>query len=498
MRECGVLLAVSSLPSKYGIGTFSKEAYQFVDWLERAGQKYWQVLPLGPTGYGDSPYQSFSAFAGNPYFIDPEALAREGLLTRKELKTADVGSSRYVDYEKLYRQRFLLLRRAYERWKTKAPADIFELAGARLLPETLEYCFFMAVKEANQGKSWDLWEDDLRLRLPAALKAYREKLSDEIGFYAFQQIKFREQWEKLKAYANAKGIRIIGDLPIYVAFDGADSWSHPELFQFDQDNLPLSVAGCPPDDFAVDGQLWGNPLYRWDYHQETDYAWWMERMKYSFGLYDLVRIDHFRGFDEYYSIPYGAKTAAGGQWRKGPGIAIFKKMETVFQNQKLPIIAEDLGFLTPAVKQLLRETGFPGMKVLQFAFDPQEESDYLPHRYEANCVVYTGTHDNDTLQGWYQAMKKNDRDYAAAYLGNKRTPTAEIHWDYIRTALASVACIAIIPMQDYLGLGAQARMNTPSTVGDNWKWRLLKGELNLPLAKRCRTMAALYGRTERK
>ena len=418
MRECGMLLPVASLPSKYGIGAFSKEAYEFIDLLKKAGQHYWQILPLGPTGYGDSPYQSFSAFAGNPYFIDLDVLTEEGLLTETECGAMDFGENpRDIDYGKIYENRFPLLRKAYGKWKEKGHSP--EEAKESLSGETALYCFYMAVKDHFEGKSWIFWDKDIRLREPEAMARYEEELSDDMGFYGFLQMKFEEQWGRLKAYANSQGIRIIGDIPIYVAFDSADSWFHPELFQFDENSEPVAVAGCPPDGFSATGQLWGNPLYRWGYHKETDYEWWMKRMEYSFRLYDVVRVDHFRGFDEYYSIPAGSENAIHGTWEKGPGISIFNRMEEQFG--KLDIIAEDLGFLTPTVLKLVKDTGFPGMKVLEFAFDSREESDYLPHNYTPNCIVYTGTHDNNTIRGWYEELSPEDKQLSVDYMNNAGT-----------------------------------------------------------------------------
>ena len=504
MRRCGMLLPVASLPSRYGIGAFSKEAYEFIDQLKEAGQQVWQILPLGPTSFGDSPYQAFSAFAGNPYFIDLEALIQEGLLTKEECDRADFGNNPgYIDYSKLYENRFSLLKIAYERWKSVSFAGtpqerrleaVHGKAGELLRRETREYCFYMALKDHFQSRSWDLWDEEIRTRRPEALARYEQLLSDEIGFYEFQQIKFEEQWKKLKAYANSQGIQIMGDIPIYVAFDGADSWARPELFQFDGDMRPKAVAGCPPDAFSATGQLWGNPLYDWEYHQKTGYQWWMKRMEYCFALYDLVRVDHFRGFDEYYSIPYGQDTAVNGKWEQGPGIEIFRRMEEYFGKKELPIIAEDLGFLTPSVYRLLEETGFPGMKVLEFAFEEGGRSPYLPHNYTQNCVVYTGTHDNDTLAGWYKAMDIEQKEFSIEYLGNSLTPVDQVHWDFIRLALRSVAELAVIPVQDYLGLGTEARTNEPSTIGKNWRWRLLKGQLDEKTLRRCRKLAEAYGR----
>jgi 4-alpha-glucanotransferase len=486
-----MLLPVASLPSRYGIGAFSKEAYEFVDQLKRAGQTYWQILPLGPTGYGDSPYQSFSAFAGNPYFIDLTELIKEELLTEEECEATDFGGDlRYIDYEKLYYNRYPLLKNAYARWKTQGHTS--KEAVEALGEESSLYCFYMALKDHFEGKSWIYWDEDIRLKTPEAISRYEEELKEEVGLYAFLQMKFTEQWEKLKSYARENGIRIIGDMPIYVAFDSADTWSHPELFQFDEENNPLAVAGCPPDGFSPTGQLWGNPLYRWGYHKETGYAWWKKRMDYSFHLYDVVRVDHFRGFDEYYSIPAGSENAINGTWEKGPGIDFFQEMKKTFG--ELNIIAEDLGFLTPSVRELLKETGYPGMKVLEFAFNSWEESDYLPHNHTQNSVVYTGTHDNDTLISWYHGLSEADRRFADNYLNTKDSSDEQISWNYIRVALQSVARLTIIPVQDYLGLGCEARINEPSTLGKNWRFRLLPGELTEEVLNRCRELTFLYGR----
>lgn len=500
MRECGILLPIASLPSEYGIGAFSREAYEFVDQLKEAGQSYWQILPLGPTGYGDSPYQSFSAFAGNPYFIDLEQLIKDGLLTKAECEEADFGEDKaYIDYEKLYNGRFLLLKKAFLRWKDQMKQrkiKIETLFQKELIEETREYCFYAALKRHFQEKSWILWDRDIRLRKKEAMEKYRRLLTEEISFYEFQQLMFLRQWKKLKSYANAQGIRFIGDIPIYVAFDSADSWSHPELFQFDEENQPKAVAGCPPDAFSETGQLWGNPLYDWEYHKETGYQWWMRRMKYCFDLYDVVRVDHFRGFDEYYAIPADAETAVIGSWKKGPGIALFKKMREVFG--KVNIIAEDLGFLTPSVYKLLEDTGFPGMKVLQFAFSTEERSNYLPYFYEHNCVVYTGTHDNDTTRGWYESMDRDQKQFTKDYIGNKETPEKEISWDFIRLAAASVADLSVVPLQDYLCVGKEGRINMPSTLGGNWTWRVKRGEFTPEIIRRCRNLNAVYGRCTEK
>ncbi len=492
MRTCGILMPIYSLPSKYGIGCFSKEAYDFVDFLKESGQSYWQILPLGSTGYGDSPYQSFSTFAGNPYFIDLETLAKEGLLTTEECEEYDFGQDkRYIEYDKIYFSRFKILRKAFDRSRDKTDIEYenFKKENDFWLKD---YTLYTAVKRHFNEVSWNKWDDDIKLRTPEAVKRYSEELKDDIEFYKFIQFKFWEQWNKLKNYANKNKIKIIGDIPIYVAFDSADSWSNPQLFKFDKQNNPIEVAGCPPDGFSLKGQLWGSPIYDWDYHKKTSYSWWIQRILYCFKLYDVVRIDHFRGFDEYYTIPFGQPTAEFGHWEKGPGLDFFHALNSKIG--KVEIIAEDLGFVTDSVRKLVKDTGYPGMKVLEFAFDSREENDYLPHNYEKNCVVYTGTHDNDTIKGWYKSLPKKDKQMSIDYLGNEKTNFKDIHWDFIRLALSSVANYAIIPIQDYLGLGEEARMNTPSTVGGNWKWRLLDGEITKELSLKIKKMVKLYSR----
>ena len=492
MRKSGILLPVSSLPSAYGIGCFSREAYEFIDKLKAAGQSYWQILPLGPTSYGDSPYQSFSSFAGNPYFISLDGLVEEGYLTREDCTSCDFGDNEeYVDYEKLYKNRFRLLRKAYENSHIQDKEEF--QAFIRENKDWLDnYALYMAVKAHFDNTCWVEWDEDIKLRKPEALKKYQKEFADEIGFYQFQQYLFAKQWKALKAYANQNGIKIIGDIPIYVAFDSSDAWANPELFQFDENCNPIAVAGCPPDGFSATGQLWGNPLYRWEYHKETGYAWWLNRLKATFEKYDVLRIDHFRGFDEYYAIPYGEPTAENGKWEPGPGYDLFKTMKEVLGKKE--IIAEDLGFLTPSVLKLVKKTGYPGMKVLQFAFDSREESDYLPHNYTKNCVVYTGTHDNDTTEGWFTALSARDRRFCRRYLDMKGRGQGRIHTALIRTALASVADTAIIPMQDYLGLDSRARINTPSTLGNNWKWRMKADAFTGELAEEIRKITKLYGR----
>jgi 4-alpha-glucanotransferase len=485
-------MPIFSLPSKYGIGCFSKEAYLFVDQLKKSGQHYWQILPLGPTGYGDSPYQSFSTFAGNPYFIDLDDLVDVGLLETAECEAYDFGdNSRYIDYEKIYRARFKILKKAYER-SNIARDESFQAFESRNAFWLEDYALYMSVKNYFGEVSWSEWDEDIRLRRADALEEYKNKLEYQIGFYKFIQYIFTKQWRKLKAYANHNGIQIIGDIPIYVAFDSADSWSHPELYQFDESENPVAVAGCPPDGFSKTGQLWGNPLYDWEYHKKTSYAWWSQRIAYCFQLYDVVRVDHFRGLDEYYSIPFGALTAEHGHWEKGPGIDLFQSLSK--ELGPMNIIAEDLGYVTESVRKLVENSGYPGMKVLEFAFDSREKSDYLPHNYNSNCVIYTGTHDNDTIKGWYQSIAPEDKLLSIEYMGNEKTDLKDIHWDFIRLALSSVAFLAIIPIQDYLGLGTEARMNQPSTLGNNWKWRLQNGEITEALLSRIARLSSLYGR----
>lgn len=492
MRASGILLPISSLPSKYGIGCFSKEAYNFVDGLKKAHQRYWQILPLGPTSYGDSPYQSFSTFAGNPYFIDLGRLQAEGLLKWDEIEECDFGSDdRYVDYAKIYYERYDILRDAYERFDLENDSEYkaFEKENAFWLDD---YALYMAVKDYFDDVAWTEWDEDIRLREEAAMEHYSQMLETDIGFYKFLQYEFDKQWMELKKYANEQGVKIIGDIPIYVAFDSADCWAHPELFQFDENNTPIAVAGCPPDAFAADGQLWGNPLYKWEYHKETGYKWWITRVKNSIKWYDVVRIDHFRGFDEYYSIPYGDKTAKNGHWVKGPGIDLFNAIKA--ELGEVNIIAEDLGYLTDSVIKLVKDAGFPGMKIIQFAFDSREESNYYPYTYTSNSVVYTGTHDNDNIQGWYDSISEKDRENAREYMHNFDSDRIEIHWDFIKVALASVSNLAIIPMQDYLGLGSKCRMNIPSTLGGNWTWRVLEHEITDSLLEKIKKLTDMYGR----
>lgn len=497
MRRAGILFPIFSLPSPYGIGTLGKESYEFVDFLKEAGQSIWQILPLGPTGYGDSPYQSFSSFAGNPYFIDLKTLIEDGLLTAEECDAVDFGDNAFdIDYEKLYFGRFKLYRKVYDR--AKARGDLASKKYKSFCRENSywleDYALYMAVKDSFGGVNFMEWDEDIRLRDKKAVAEYSKKLTDEIGCYCYQQFLFAQQWNKLKKYANKKGIELIGDIPIYVAFDSADTWANPSLFQLDEKGWPTAVAGCPPDCFTADGQLWGNPLYKWAEHKKTNYAWWLNRMKRCFELYDVVRIDHFRGFDEYWAVPYGDKTAVGGKWLKGPGYSLFAAINKEFGTGR--IIAEDLGFITDSVRNLIKKAGYPGMKILQFAFDESQNSEHLPHYCDKNYVVYTGTHDNFTLKAWIEQMDKPSTKFAKKYLHvkkRKQLPAA-----YLRAALGTASDTCVIPLQDYMMLGNEARINAPSTLGINWRWRLNPAMLTDKLAKEIKDYAATYGRIPQK
>ncbi len=493
MRKSGILLPISSIPAKYGVGTFSKQAYEFVDFLVEAGQKLWQILPLGPTSYGDSPYQSFSTFAGNPYFIDLEQLMELGYISKEDCEGVNFGTNpEYVDYGQMYANRFPILRKAYDAALSKGMQQ--EEGYRKFMEENAywitDYALYMAVKASFDNICWTDWDEDIRLRKPEAVQAYTEKYTYEMGFYYFQQYMFHIQWKELKEYANDNGIEIVGDIPIYVAFDSADTWANPELFQLDEENLPIGVAGCPPDAFSENGQLWGNPLYKWEYHKETHFAWWMKRIAHCYEMYDIVRIDHFRGFDEYWFVPYGDETAQNGKWLPGPGIALFETMKEVLGEKK--VIAEDLGFLTESVLELVDNTGFPGMKVLQFAFGGGADNAYLPHNHKKNSIVYTGTHDNETTIGWYWNLDEHTRKHVKDYFDI--TDETKVNWTFIRAALSSVADTVVIPMQDYLGLGNEARINTPSTLGSNWEWRMKEDACTSELAEKIKKLMKVYGR----
>ena len=498
-RYAGTLLSVTSLPSRYGIGCFDKAAYDFVDWLEKAGQRYWQILPLGATSHGasdDSPYQSYSAFAGNPYLISLEQLIGEGVLTREECDAVDFGSNPgKVDFDKLYENRLNLLHKAYERSNIAENWEYqnFISSNSWWLDD---YALFMALKRYFDDQPFRSWPEDIRMHWGIAVDYYNRELYFDVEFQKYLQFQFDRQWTNLKAYANSKHIQIVGDIPIYVSPDGADVWAHPELFQLNEHNESTAIAGCPPDAFAAEGQVWGNPLYRWDYHRNTGFDWWCSRMWYSFKLYDVVRIDHFRGFDEYFCIPAGDSTAKNGHCEKGPGMDLFNTIRWRLGN--VQVIAEDLGHMTDTVRYLVRDSGCPNMKVLQFAFDADDvgaANDYLPHNYNNNCVVYTGTHDNETISGWFAGLSQEGKKQVRDYLCEYYTPDKQMHKVLISTAMASVAKDCIVPMQDYLGLDNSARMNQPGTVGFNWRWRLLPGQITDSLAWEIRSMVRRYGRT---
>ncbi|MDR0313942.1 MAG: 4-alpha-glucanotransferase [Treponema sp.] len=492
-RAAGILLAVSSLPSPYGIGSFGKEARRWLDFLKAAGQRYWQILPLGPTGWGDSPYQSFSAFAISSYYIDLDTLIEQDLLSAEEVNAVHWGKKADATYYGiLYRRRELLLRIAFLHFMADtAKCVAFDSFCEQNSFWLEDYSLFMALKKGHLGCCWLEWDKEFRMGNKSSLQKIKEELDTEICYYSFAQFLAYTQWQGIRDYAKSLGIAIIGDIPIYVAADSADTWANSELFLLDKNRRPLRVAGCPPDSFALGGQLWGNPLYRWDLIAETGFAWWIDRLRFSFKLYDVVRIDHFRGFESYFSIDAHAPDASGGKWVKGPGLAFIEAI-----NWELPgaaIIAEDLGYLTPEVNALLHASGYPGMKVLQFAFDSREESDYMPHTYVQNCVVYTGTHDNSTSLGWFKAAPVEDVRLAMDYFGIKNRK--EGNWSFIRCALASIANTVIIPMQDYLGLDDRARMNTPSTLGGrNWRWRMLPGAATLELAEKIRRLSSTFAR----
>lgn len=460
MKASGILLPVFSLPSSYGIGCFSKEAYEFVDFLAEAGQQYWQILPLGTIGAGNSPYLSFSSFAGSTLYIDPEQLVKDGLLKQSDIEPFKEENTGTVDYAQIRESRREILKKAYVKFRPNQEFKKFKKDCAFWLDEYAEF-----MSERSEG--------------------YSEE------FYRFTQYLFMKQWLSLKKYANQKGIKIIGDIPFYVALDGTAFHYHKEMFKTDENGEPTVIGGCPPDAFAEDGQIWSNPVYDWDYHKKTGYDWWMKRLKHSFLLYDVLRLDHFRGFDEYFEIPAEDETAVNGEWVKGPGYDFFRTMKEKIGDHE--VIAEDLGFLTPSVHKLLEDTGYPGMKILEFAFGAWDDSIYLPHKYSENSVVYTGTHDNDTVEGWYETMSEDDRKFMEHYLKYSTIEqTGKIHLDLISLALESRADKVIIPLQDYMGLGSEARINTPSTVGGNWEWRVKKEQMTEELKNTILTMTKKY------
>lgn len=495
-RASGILMHITSLPQKEGIGTFGKKAYEFVDFLKASDQQYWQILPLGPVGYGNSPYQAFSAFAGNPYLIDLQKLIEEGLLPVDQniilLHSGNDTDTEKVDFDRLTEQKMKLLHKAYEASKKGsdllAAIEEFKKANANWLDD---YSLFMAIKEANQGVSWQEWPESIKFREATALEVARQQLKDEVEFWNFIQYEFAKQWFELKAYINELGIKVIGDIPIYVSSDSSDTWAHPELFKLDKTCQPITVAGCPPDAFTEDGQLWGNPIYDWNYLSQTGYEWWVERMKQNVTLYDMIRIDHFRGFESFWEVPFGDKTARNGKWTKGPGYKLFKAINKALGN--IDIIAEDLGFITKEVVRLRQKTGYPGMKIMEFAFDISGESEYLPHNCEMDSVAYIGTHDNETIVGWMQnPQNKEQLNFAKRYL--RLTKKEGYHWGFIRGLWASPSRLVIVQMQDVLGLDNHARMNIPSTVGDNWSWRMKEDAISEAVTIKLKKLTKLYGR----
>ena len=489
MRKSGILLHITSLPGKYGIGTLGHHAFAFVDFLKKAGQSCWQILPLSPTGYGDSPYQSCSAFAGNHYLIDLEQLLEDGLLTASDLEGLDWGDREdKVDFGKQYENRLKVLRLAFSRYTETQDFSRFCRENSSWLSD---FALFMALKDHTGGKPWYAWEEKLKFRDPDAIWQWRQTLRDEIRFYSFVQYLFFRQWNALRSYAHENGISIIGDVPIYVPLDSADVWSDPENFQLDHALAPTKVAGVPPDFFSEEGQLWGNPLYRWELMKKDGYSWWLRRLSAANKLYDVVRLDHFRGFESYWAVPAGDTTAKGGKWVEGPGLDF---LEAVKKNlPKLRLIAEDLGILTEEVVAMHRASGLPGMKVLGFAFDSREPSAYLPHNCIPNAVCYTATHDNMTTRQWFDTASEDAVAYAREYICP--APGESDVWAMIRTAMATVCDLCIVPMQDFLELGAEGRMNFPGTMTDcNWTWRTKDGIITNNLAARIRRLTQLYGR----
>ena len=488
MRSSGILMHITSLPGPYGVGTMGKQAFRFVDFLEEAGQSIWQILPLNPTGYGDSPYQSCSTFAGNHYLIDLDTLVEEGLLEKEELDSIQwCWLDTKADFGLLYNNRLNVLRKAFARFTAQEELDSFCKTNSWLS----DFALFMALKGKYQGKPWYQWDEQLKFRDAEAIENARQELKEEVRFFCFVQYLFFKQWNALRAYAHSKNIRIIGDVPIYVPYDSVEVWKDPQLVQLDEKLDPVSVAGCPPDAFSEDGQLWGNPLYRWDVMKEDGFAWWIRRLAAAGELYDVVRMDHFRGLEAYWSIPYGDKNAKGGKWVKGPDMAF---VEAVKKNlPELDMIAEDLGFLTQEVLDLRDASGYPGMKVLEFAFDSREPSDYLPHTYVPNTVCYTGTHDNMTMRQWFETATPEAVEYAIEYMN--LSEKEGLVWGVIRTAFASVSDYCVIQMQDLLNLGGEARMNFPGTLTDaNWTWRASDDFMSEDLAKKILSMTKLYGR----
>ena len=493
-RSAGILLHPTSLPGNFGIGDLGPEAYRWIDFLAESGCSLWQILPLGPTGYGDSPYQCFSAFAGNPYLISPELLFEDHLIKDDDLACVPEFPENYVNYGVVIEWKNLLLQKAHVNFLEKRDQKLQEQYDAFLERNSWlkDYSLYMALKEGHNGVSWMRWEPELRSRNSDSIFNARRQFADRIDFYCFCQFLFFKQWETLRDFAHQNGIKIIGDIPIFVAADSADVWANPELFFLDQDGNPSIVAGVPPDYFSPTGQLWGNPLYRWKIHNQDGYTWWLERFKNLLQMVDIIRLDHFRGFSKYWAVPGSARTAEKGRWMKGPGSDFFRSLRNALGD--LPIIAEDLGVITPDVIRLRERFSLPGMKVLQFAFLTNPDDLYLPHNFPVHCLVYTGTHDNDTVKGWYERVPEEERNFYRRYLNRNGDNVA---WDFIQACWASVAAVAISPMQDFLELGNEARMNLPGQAQGNWQWRMAKGACSHELADRIREINYLYSRTNK-
>jgi 4-alpha-glucanotransferase len=494
-RGSGVLLHIVSLPSPYGIGDLGPSAYRFADFLAESGQKFWQILPLNATGLGDSPspYNSISSLAGNTLLISPEMLAQQGWLEREDLARLPVLTGK-IDYPAVIRGKVPLLGMAYERFRGRNDTGGYEIFCAENSSWLEDYALFAALQEQFPGAVWNRWPRELRDREPEALKSWKEKLRETIAREKFLQYIFYQQWMKLKQYCGQKQIKIIGDLPIYVDYNSVDLWVNPEVFKLDEQKEPLAVAGVPPDYFSSTGQLWGNPVFNWEALRSRGYSWWIKRMEQNFRLYDLVRIDHFRGFAAYWEVPPGEKTAVNGRWVQGPAEDFFEVMSKRFAG--LPIIAEDLGVITEDVNELRRRFGFPGMKILLFAFGGDfPDTPYAPHNFEENCVAYTGTHDNNTVRGWFEnEASREEKEHLRNYLGREVSP-AEVSWELIRIAMMSVAKTVIFPMQDILSLGQKARMNRPATTTGNYQWRFDSGEITPEISCRLKNMTEVYGRT---
>lgn len=494
IRLSGILLHPTSLPSPYGIGDLGQTAYDFIDFLKRAGQHLWQTLPLTPTGFGDSPYQGFSAFAGQPLLVSPEHLVELGFLEEKELSDCPCGDPTSVEYGDVIPWKTKILRLASTRFTERASKELMEEYQEFLKDNAFwldDYALYMATKDMHEGREWLVWNEEYRTPTTQVKETLKSLLREEMNFYYFVQFIFYKEWMALKEYANEKGVKIIGDIPLFVSMDSADVWANQELFQLDSEGYPTVVAGVPPDYFSETGQLWGNPLYDWDKHQKDGYAWWISRVRHQLTLSDYIRIDHFRGLESYWAVPADEETAINGKWIPGPGENLFFAIENAL-GKDLPIIAEDLGLITPEVEALRDQFGFPGMRILQFGFDSENESTFLPHQFDTrNCVCYTGTHDNNTTKGWYASASEYSRDKVRCYMN---TDGHNIHWDFLRTCLGTIASFAIIPLQDILGVGEEGRMNTPGVGTKNWAWRYQTNDLSDGLADALAKITRIYGR----